>query len=112
MELVRRFEQINTCNTVNIGLLQVDRKYPVVRAERVETKYVITILMILRDSPFTTIKVFLPRRYGAIIENEDLNYINFRRVFRNLIFKGKCEKTNSKIMVLEKVEQSYVSDVD
>jgi hypothetical protein len=39
MDLERKFQDITSGNTVKISSLEVDRKYPITRAERIVTKF-------------------------------------------------------------------------
>jgi hypothetical protein len=45
--------------------------------------------MTIRGWPSHTLKVFLPKRYGAVITDAVLENINSREHPLNLIFKGK-----------------------
>jgi hypothetical protein len=57
--------------------------------------------MTIRDCPSHTLKVFLPKRYSAVITDADLENINSRKHPLNLIFKG-CINTNSCMLTIEK----------
>ena len=64
MEFDRKFEIATSCLSVSLGSLEPDRTYPIVHAERVTTRYVQSVLVAIMDSPSSSVKVFLPRRYG------------------------------------------------
>jgi len=89
MDLTKNIQEVTSCNTIKINSLEVDRKYPIVRAERIVTKFGPTILLSIRDSPFNVIKVFMPKRYSSVFTDEDIGSIN-QKVSLNLIYKGTC----------------------
>ena len=64
------------------------------------TKYGEAILMALQD-PEIFLKVFLPRRYGTLFNDEDLRSINDKTVSLNLKYLGTNTATNSYILELD-----------
>ena len=72
------FEWVNdvTYNIVHVNSLTVDKNDPMVKAERVRTKYGETILLSIRDSAQQLFKLFLPKRYGMVFKDEDITSIN------------------------------------
>ena len=54
------------------------------------------------DSPTSSVKVFLPRRYGDVVSEEDLEAVNSQRVALLLIYKGTCPRSNSYILELKR----------
>jgi len=48
MELTEKFQEGTSCNTIKINMMEVDRKYPVIKAERIVTKFGPTILLSIR----------------------------------------------------------------
>jgi len=72
-----------------------------VNAERINTRYVQSFLVAVMDSPSSSVKVFLPRRYGDVVSDEDLEAINSQRVAL-LIYKGTCPRSNSYILELKR----------
>ena len=76
--------------------------YPIERAERVQTKYGEAILMTLgAESPHTFLKVFLPRRYGALFGDDDLSAINDKTITLSFKYIGINSASNSYILELE-----------
>jgi len=75
MALSQRVNDV-TCVNVHVSSLTVDRKYPIVKAERVRTRYGETILLSIRDSAQQLFKVFLPKRYATVFKDEDITAIN------------------------------------
>jgi hypothetical protein len=100
MDLVQKFQAANLCRHVNIAPLAIGRPYPIHYAERV-TRYGSSVVMVLQDSPTTTVRVFIPRRYGVLITDADKTNINTRAVALNLIFSGTCTTTNSYMLSIE-----------
>jgi len=68
---------------MSIQNLEVDRKYPIVRAERAETRYGPSALFTHDDSSGSLLKVFLPKRYKAAVSETDIQdkLTKFRRVW-------------------------------
>jgi len=83
MALSQRFSDV-TYDIVHVSSLEVNRKYPIVKAERVRTRYGETILLSIRDllglsvSDLTPqlLKVFLPKLYVMVFQDEDISSIN------------------------------------
>jgi hypothetical protein len=101
MELARNFEIASSCRSVTLGSIEPDQQYPVVHAERINTRYDQSVLLAILDSPATTVKLFLPKRDGDV-SDEVLEVVNCKRVVLYLIYKGKCPKTNSYILELKR----------
>ena len=87
---------------MSIQNLETDRKYPIVREEHAETRYVPTISFILEDSAGSHLKVFLPKRNNAAVFETDIQDINSRKVSLLLISKGQCKASTSHILSIEK----------
>ena len=98
MELERKFEIATSCRSVSLGSLEHDREYPIVHAERINTCYGRSVLVAIMDSPTSSAKIFLPRRYGDVVSEEELEAINSQRVALLLIYKGTCPRSNSYIL--------------
>ena len=94
MDLETKFQAATSCNSLRIGVLEVERKYPIIQAERVETKFGQSVLLTILDSPIKSIKVFLPKRYSAVMTDVDIDDINSKRVPLHLIFKGIVSRQN------------------
>jgi hypothetical protein len=101
MDLMQKFQAANVCRHVNIASLEIGRPYHIAYAERVQTSYGASVFMVLRDSTITTVRVFIPRRYGVLVNDDDFTYINTQAVALNLIFRGTYATTNSYILSIE-----------
>jgi len=75
--------------------------YPIERADKVQTKFGEAIQLTLQESQLTCVKVFLPRRYGAVFTGNDLKSINDKTVSLALIYRGICPASNSYILKRE-----------
>jgi hypothetical protein len=102
MELDRKFQIATSCRSVSLGSLEFDRAYPIVHAERITTRYGKSVLVAIMDSPSSTMKIFLPRRYGDVVSDEDLEAINSQRVALLLMYKRTCPRSNSYILELKR----------
>ena len=81
--------------SVNIRSLVVNRLYPIVRAERITIKFGSTVLLSIRDSNEQVVQIFLPKRYANVVSDVDMDKINSRSIYLNLVYKGICEKNKS-----------------
>ena len=79
MDLSMKFKMTSSCQTIKIPSLKIDRSYNIERAEKVRTKYGEAVLLTLQDSPLTSVKIFLPRRYGELFTEEDFQPINEKK---------------------------------
>jgi hypothetical protein len=102
MDRTRKFEEAMSSTIIHINSLEIEKKYLSVKAERTVTKYGPTILLCIKEKTYNTVKVILPRRYSSVMMDEDIAAINSHEVILNLIYKGKCEKSNSYLLAIEK----------
>ena len=73
-------------------------KYPIERADRLTSLFGETNLVSIRDRDTPDqpqYKVFLPQRYAAAFEEEDVQAINDGAAVWYLVSKGRCPKTNA-----------------
>ena len=80
MELDRKFEIATPCRSVSLGSLEPESLYPIVHIERINTRYGQSFLVAILDSTTSYVKVFVPRRNGVVVSDEDLEAINSQRV--------------------------------
>jgi len=101
MDLAKRFEESTTTASVNISSLILNRPYPTVHAKWINTKYGPTVLLSIRDVDEKFVDIFLPKRYANIVTDEDLENINSRSVYLNLVYKGLCESSSSFLLAID-----------
>jgi hypothetical protein len=101
MELDLKFEIATSCRSVILGHLEPDRAYPIFLAEGIHTRYGQSVLVGIMDSPSSSVKVFLLRRYGDVVSDEELEAINTQRVALLMVYKGTCARSNSYILELK-----------
>ena len=101
MELAKKFEEATSCQCVNINSLETYKKYPIFRAKRMTSKFGPTVLLTIRNSESTTVQTFLPKRYSAVVSDEDIEKMNNKLVSLNLICMGICEKSRSYMLKIE-----------
>ena len=108
MALSQRFSDVS-CDVVHISTLKVNQSYPIVKAERVKTRYGENVLLSIRDPQNLSVrdltpallKLFLPKRYAAVITDADISSINDELMHWNLTSKGVCERTNTYVLAIE-----------
>ena len=107
MALSQRFSDV-ACD-VHVSTLKVDQAYPIVKADRVKTRYGETVLfsirdtqnLSVRDASHALLKVFLPKRYASVITDADISSINDELMHWSLISKGVCPRTNTYVLAIE-----------
>jgi hypothetical protein len=77
----------------------MDIPYPIERAEKIQTRYGETILLTLKESTETFVKVFLPERYGDLFTDDDIKSVNKKSVIRALKYCGTI--SNSFVLEIE-----------
>jgi hypothetical protein len=102
MELDRKFEIAKSCRSVSLGSLEPDRAYPIVHAERINTRHLQSVLVAIMDSPSSSVKIFVPKRYGDVVSEEDLEAVSSQRVGLLLLYKGPCPRYNSYTLELKR----------
>jgi len=100
MDLAAKFELATSSQSISIRDLVVDRKYPVVHAKRIVTKFGQTTLLTVQDSDSATNLQILPKRYSEMISEDTINKINNNLVSQNLIFKGLCPRNKSYMLAI------------
>jgi len=80
MDLSVKFRMTSACQTVRITSLKNDISYPRERAQKLQTRYGEAVLLTLKESSQVYVKVFLPRRYGALFSEDDLKSINEKTI--------------------------------
>ena len=94
MELDRKFEIAMSCRSISLGSLVLERAYPIVHAQRINTRYGLIVLVAIVDTPTSSVKIYLPRRYGNVVSDENLEAINSESVAILLIYKWTCPRSN------------------
>jgi hypothetical protein len=85
MSITQPFRDVVVDSAVRIGDLTVDKVYPVIPAESVDTKYGLSIHLTIRESDDHCANVFLPRRYSLCFSEEDVSAVKERTVKYRLI---------------------------
>jgi hypothetical protein len=100
MDLNTKFQDAASSNAIKISSMKVDRKYPIIKAERVTIKCGPTVLRSIKESPNNIVKVLMPKRYRSVFLDDDIESINSLKVALNLIHRVMCEKSKSYISAI------------
>jgi hypothetical protein len=100
MDLVEKFKMSSSCQTVKDSSLTVDKTYLIEHVERVQTRYGEAILLTLRESQRSYLKIFLPKLYGVLFSEANITSINERSISPSLKYMGTCPDSNSYILQL------------
>jgi hypothetical protein len=98
MDLSKKFKVASTSFVVKLPTLEVDRAYSNLHAEKFQTKFGETILLIVQDFQNHLMKAFLPKRYGVFFTVENLNSFNKNTVSLALKYIGICPTTKSYLL--------------
>jgi len=97
----KKFEEATWCKTVSIGTLELNHKYPIIRAKRITTKIGSTVLMTIRDSQEDPAQTFLQKRYSDIMSDDDIQKLHKIAVFLYLPYRGVCVTSKSYFLAIE-----------
>jgi hypothetical protein len=100
MDLTKKFQEVAPSHAIKINSMELDRKYSIIHAERIDKKLGPTVLLSIKESPYNIVKVFMPKRYSSVFSDEDIESINSQKVSFNLIYKGMCKKSKSYILAI------------
>jgi hypothetical protein len=75
--------------------LEKDKPYPIMRAERFQTKYGMSILLTVKAFSSDAVRELLPKRVTLVFSDADIDQINNERIRVNLIYHGTCDKTSA-----------------
>jgi len=102
MDLPRKFEAGTSSRSINISELDTDKKYPIISAKRITTKFGPTVLLTIHDSDSAAaLQIFLPKRYSEVISDDDIDKRNKNSVSLNLIYKCTCPKSRTYFLAIE-----------
>jgi hypothetical protein len=80
MDLNQKFEGI-TCNTtVYVSEINVNRKYRILRAQRLTTRFGPAVILTVKGEDAAPVQMFLPRRYSDVFTDTDIEQINSKAV--------------------------------
>jgi len=101
MYLAKRFEEATSSTLVNISSLVVSMSYPIVRAKQINTKFISTILLSIRDSDVNIVQIFLPKLYSDVVSDYDMEKINSKAVYLNLVYKDNCDTSKMYFLAID-----------
>ena len=101
MDFTKRFEEATAYASVNVNTLEQHKLYPIIREKIKPTKYGLSVLLNLRIAETNIVQVFLPKRYGEVVSDADIDAINSKAVSLHLVYKELCESSKSYILVNE-----------
>jgi len=67
----------------------------------IATKCVHNVLLTIRDSETDTLQILLPKRFSAVISDDDIDKINANSVSLNLEYRGICATSKSYLLAVE-----------
>jgi hypothetical protein len=103
MDLIRRFDNAVLYKTVKILSLEIGRRYEILSAERVTTRYGPSVLLTITlgtSSSADSVPSVSTTRYTNVITDDDITAINMRQVLLYLVYKGTCTTTHSYMLQL------------
>lgn len=67
---------MTTNRSVTVDSLEKNKAYPVHKAERVQSRYGVSILLTVKDSYVNAVRVYLRKRYTDVFTDVDIDVIN------------------------------------
>jgi len=80
MDTSKGSEEATSSITVSIRSLEINKMYPIVHAKRINTKFGSIVFLSIRESEAKIVQNFLPKRYGDVVSDGDMDRINSKRV--------------------------------
>ena len=93
--------ELDSCYSMKLSSLQVDRKYPITHAERIETRYGSAVVVAIRVTPDRILKVFMPRRFYSAFTDQDIEDIISADVMLYFVYKGHYINTHAFYVTIE-----------
>jgi len=90
MDLGMRFEETTAYASVSVASLEPHKRYPIIRAKRLSTKFGLSVVLTLRCSDTHIVQVFLPQRYSDFVSDAVIQSINSGSVYLNLPESSKA----------------------
>jgi hypothetical protein len=100
MDFVENFKMSSSSQTVKFSSLPKNKPYLNEHIEKVQTRYGETILLTLRESALSRVKIFLPKRYGVQFTEANITSINEKSVLLSLKYMGTNPDSNRYILEL------------
>jgi hypothetical protein len=72
MSLTQKFNEALSGLTMSVSALRLDERYRVMQAKRIETHHGRRVVLTLLEEDERVISVFLPKRYGDVMEDSDI----------------------------------------
>jgi len=97
----QKFDGVTCDTTVSVSELDVNRKYRILRAKRLTTRFSPTVILTVKNGEAAPVQILRPRRYSDVFTDTDIEQINSKAVFLHLIFKGVCPTTKAYLYATE-----------
>jgi len=91
MDLGKRFEEASAYAAVSVSSLEANTPYPLTKANRINTKYGLAVVLTHQGPDEGVVQVFLPQCYSDVMTDSDLASINSKAVALRLVYKGECD---------------------
>ena len=79
MDLTKRFEEATAYASFNVNTLEPHKLFPIIRANRIPTKYGPSVVLNLRIAETNIVQVFHPKRYSDVVSDADICAINSKQ---------------------------------
>jgi len=90
MNISQHFRSVATGQNVRIHTLEINKPYQVLFARRLTTKYGPTVELTLKTDGEINAKIFLPKRYAEIMNDDSIEDINNGKKMYNFLYRGKA----------------------
>ena len=100
-DLAKTFEGVACEPNIFVNELDLNRKYRILRAKRLNIRFGTTVVLTIRGLGAAPAQIFLLRTYSAVIMDTEIEQINSNAVFVHLVYKGECSTTKAYLLAIE-----------
>ena len=100
MDLTQKFDGVTCDTTVSVSELDVNRKYRILRAKRLTTRFSPTVILTVKNGEAAPVQIILPRRYSDVFTDTGIEQINSNAVLIHSVFKGVCWDTKAYLLTI------------
>jgi len=81
--------------------IETYKKNPIDRAKRITSKFGPTDLLPISAPQSTKVETFLPKRYSAVVSDDEMEKINNKILSLNFIYMGKRETSQPYLLQIQ-----------
>jgi hypothetical protein len=100
-DLAKTFEGVACEPNIFVNELDLNRKYRILRAKRLNIRFGTTVVFTIRGLGAAPAQIVLPMIYCDVITDTDNEQIYSNAVFLDLVYKSECSTTKAYLLAIE-----------